>query len=398
MMKYTPATEINRRITKLQEFMQVQGMDGAIIVQNADLYYYSGTMQSSYLFIPAEGKPLLMVRRIFQRAREESPLENIQPLTSSKKLPELLAAVGFSGFKKLGFELDVLPYNNVGFFQQLFPGVELADISPVIRKQRAVKSPYEIEILKRVGQIHYEVFRRVPELLEEGIAEVELAGKIEAVARALGHQGFIRLRGFNQELFYGCCVSGADAAVAGFFDGPVSGQGLSPAYPQSGGQKRIARGEPVILDYLGVVDGYIVDQTRIFSLGPVSDKLRQAHRQALEIQQAMVDMAKPGTPCGQLHHLALDMAEKFGLADHFQGYRETQVKFVGHGVGLELDEMPVIAKGVQTLLEPGMVFALEPKFVFPGEGVVGIENTFVVTPHGLQRLTLNSDDLIEISK
>jgi len=397
-MKLTPSNEINRRINKLQEVLQVQGIDGAIIVQNADLFYYSGTMQSSHLFIPAKGKPVLLVRRIYQRAKEESPLENVLPLTSLKKLPEILAEMGYTGSGKLGLELDVLPYNNVAFYRQLFPGTVLVDISPAIRQQRAVKSPYEIDILKRVGQLHQEVFRRVPELIEEGITEVELAGKIEAVARAMGHQGFVRLRGFNQELFYGCCVSGSDAAIPGFFDGPVSGQGLSPAYPQSGGQKRIARGEPIILDYLGIVDGYIVDQTRIFSLGPVSDKLRQAHQRALDIQQAMVDAAKPGTPCGELYDLAVSMAEKFGLADHFQGYQETQVKFVGHGVGLELDELPVIAKGVKTLLEPGMVFALEPKFVFPGEGVVGIENTFAITSDGLERLTFNRDDLLEIYK
>ncbi|MDA8234661.1 MAG: Xaa-Pro peptidase family protein [Clostridia bacterium] len=392
----TPATEINQRITKLQEVMQLQGLDGAIIVQNIDLFYYTGTIQNSQLFIPAEGKPVLLVRRVYQRAKEESPLENIQPLTSLKKLPELLAGMGFTGLKKLGFELDVLPYNNVILYQQLFPGVELWDISPAIRNQRAVKSAYEIEILKRAGQIHYEVFRQVPEFLKAGITEVELAGKFEAVARAMGHQGLVRIRGFNQDLTYGCCVSGADAAVAGFFDGPVSGAGLSPAYPNGGGQKRIVRGQPVILDYSGIVDGYIVDQTRIFSVGPVSEKLRRAHREAVEIQEAIVEIAKPGTPCGELYDLAANMAEKCGLADHFQGYKENQVKFVGHGVGLELDEMPVIAKGVKTLLEPGMVFALEPKFVFPGEGVVGIENTFVVTPDGVERLTLNPDELVEI--
>jgi Xaa-Pro aminopeptidase len=107
----------------------------------------------------------------------------------------------------------------------------------------------------------------------------------------------------------------------------------------------------------------------------------------LDIQERIKTLATPGTPSGDLYTAAVEMAHQRGLGDNFMGVGDDRIRFIGHGVGLELDEFPFLAEGQQTELKAGMVVALEPKLIFPGKGVVGIENTHVVTPDGLEQLT-----------
>jgi Xaa-Pro aminopeptidase len=140
-----------------------------------------------------------------------------------------------------------------------------------------------------------------------------------------------------------------------------------------------------MVDYAANVEGYIADQTRIFSIGPLKQKLHQAYDATLKIQEAILREAKPGVRAGDLYDLAVRIANTFGGGAGFMGHPDP-VPFVGHGVGLELNELPLIGRSVETVLAPGMTFAMEPKFVIPGEGIVGIENTFLVTEGGLTKL------------
>lgn len=391
-MLYTPKDELDRRIGKFQAVMAARGLGGALIVQTADLYYFSGTAQNAHLYIPAEGQPVLMVRKSFTRAREESPLETVVHLTSIKKLPEILAETGHDISGVLGLEMDVLPTAIYMLYQKVFTGTQFVDVSPLIRQTRQLKSEYEIELLRVSGRKMNEVFQAIPNMIREGMTEIELASKVEEMARAAGHMGYISLRAFNQAPFFGQLMSGWTGAVPSAFDGATGGPGLTPFFPQGGGYKTIARGEPILIDYVGIWDGYIIDETRIYSLGPLPDKLVQAMETALQIQAAVIERLKPGVNGSDLHQLALDMAQTAGLAGNFMGYGNDQARFIGHGVGLELDELPVIAKGLDTIMEAGMVFALEPKFVFPGEGVVGIENTFALHDSGVEKLTITPDE------
>lgn len=390
-MRYTPLSELESRVSRLQKLMKEKNIDGAIIVQNADLFYFSGTVQRSHIFIPVEGKPVLMVKKSYDRAKQESALENIIPLKSMKELPEKVSFFYKGKLKRIGFELDVIPANLYFYYEKLFDTSEIVDISPLIREVRAVKSPYELEIIKDAAKLNQTLFSHVREFLHEGITEVELAGKLESVYRKEGHQCYIRMRGFNQETVYGNLTSGYNMSVPSFFDGPIGGRGLNPSFPQSAGFKKICRDEPVIVDYVGVYDGYMVDQTRIFCIGKLPEKLIRAYNVALEIQELIKEKAKPGISCAVLYELAIKAAQNNGLEEHFMGYSE-RVNFIGHGVGIELDELPVIARGVNKPLKEGMVLALEPKFVFP-EGAVGIENTFVVRENGLELLTIYDESI-----
>ena len=206
------------------------------------------------------------------------------------------------------------------------------------------------------------------------------------MARSLGHQGVIRMRGFNQEMFYGQLLTGASGEVASFLDTPLAGTGLSPAVAQGVSFRRIGRGDPIVFDFVTVRDGYTADFTRMFVLGTLDERLEEAYDVALRIQEAVAARARPGVRCRELYETALEMAEAAGLGGSFMGHGEGQVRFIGHGVGLELDELPVLSPN-DLALEEGMVFALEPKFVLPGLGAIGIENTWLVTPDAPEVLT-----------
>ena len=238
------------------------------------------------------------------------------------------------------------------------------------------------------------MYAAVGDIIKEGMTEVEFAGLLEAHYRKNGHQGLVRIRSFNNDIFYGHIMSGPNVAVPSCNFGPTGGPGLSPSMPQGAGSKIIKRHEPINIDYVGVVDSYMVDQSRIFFLGEPPERFLKIHSVALAIQDALIEQGRPGTRAEHLYDIGVRMAAEAGLTEGFMGYPHP-VPFVGHGVGLELDELPVIGKNSPYVLQEGMVMALEPKFILPGEGLAGIENSFVVTENGLEKLT-KFDDAIQI--
>ena len=391
MESYTPQEELQQRIGKLQERMQQKSLAGALILQRADLFYFSGTGQNGHLFIPASGEPTLLVKKSLDRAKDESALNTTIPYSGTEQLKDLVTSQ-IPENSAIGVEADVLPAALYFRYQKIFTGYQLVDLSGEIRQIRAVKSAYEINLLRQAAAVGKKVFDYAREIIRPGMSEVELAGGLEMQARRLGHQGTVRMRGFNQELYFGHVMSGDNAAAASFFDGPTGGSGLNPSYPQGAGIRTINKNEPILVDFVTVIGGYMVDQTRIFCLGNPASKLLEAYSLAVEIKKSLAVKGKAGICGSALYDQAFAMAEQAGLDKHFMGCPEP-VSFVGHGVGIELDEMPVIARGFKVTLEKGMVFALEPKFIFPGAGTVGIEDTFVVGADNLEQLTICSDQL-----
>jgi Xaa-Pro aminopeptidase len=391
---FTPREELYGRIARFQKRLRAGNIAGALIVQNADLFYYSGTCQDAHLFIPAQGEPLLMVKRSYDRTLKESALDNITAVLSMGDIQRGITGI-LKGKCRVGLEMDVLPANLFFRYKELLEPMEIVDVSEIIREIRMIKTPYEIERLKETASLSTDMFREVPNMLREGMTELELASRIECFLRKNGHQGALRVRVFNQEAFMGHLMSGWNSAFPSFFNGATGGTGLNPSFPQGAGFKEIGRNEPVLVDYAVVVNGYMVDHTRIFSIGTLSDKLLRAHRTSLEIKQKMIEVTSPGTQGSDLFNIANSIAESSGFADQYMGYG-SGVNFIGHGIGLELDELPVIAKNYQIVLQAGMVFALEPKFVFPGEGAVGVEDTYVLKESGLEQLTGTDDEIKEI--
>ena len=396
---FVPRSEIEERIGRFQTGLRQAGIDLALIVQNADLFYLTGTLQQGQLLVPTTGEPLFLVRKDPERARLESAISDIRPVASLRELPGAVAAMGIAPEAVVGMELDVMPVNLFRRYEGLFRGAGIRDCSPIVRQVRSVKSEYERALIREAAGIVDRGFRAGAEALRPGMTELELSAICEAAMREAGNSN-VRVRAFNEDWPFGNVSAGPSAALAGYTGNPLAGEGVSPAAGQGSGWRPIGRGEPVVVDLVGFAGGYLADQTRIISLGPVASDLAEAHRLCQGVQELLRQTARAGAACGEVYKTANDwMTEQLqsaGLDAYFMGAPNNQAPYVGHGVGLELDELPVLARGFKTLLEPDQVIACEPKLVFPGRGVVGVENTWRVTAGGLEKLTVSPDELLEL--
>ncbi len=388
----TPSSESARRLEILRAGLAGQRLDGALLLQAVDVLWVSGTRQNAALWVPVEGEPLLLVRKSLERARAESPLPRVVPFPASRDLGGVLGPS-----RRLGLTLDTVPVAVQQFWTRALPGVEWSDVSGLVRQSRSVKSPWELERMRETARLLSGVFREVPSFLRPGMREVDLAAEIEVRMRRAGNEGSPRVRGFNQEFFMGLAIAGGAATAASYFDGPVTGRGLSPSSPVGASLDVIGRDVPVLLDYTAIQGGYVTDMSRIAVCGRLAPEIERAFRVARDIQEELASALSPGAVPSQLFAVAQRRADEAGLGDRFMGPPGAQARFVGHGIGLELDELPVLAPGFDAPMLLGQTVAIEPKFVFPGKGAVGIENTWAVGERGGERLTALPDDLIVVN-
>ena len=375
-----PKSEIDARIRKLQS--QMGDLTGALLFQSADVCYFSGTAQEGLVYIPRDSLAVVMIRKSLPRAVQETPLE-VLPL---KSLKSLKADLGMPPRPVIGLELDVLPSNNYFRLAKVLEGARFVDISEKIKHIRSVKSDFEISLMREAARIVDAGIGSIPEHLKEGMMEIELAAHVEGIMRSMGHQGTIHFRRFNHIVPLGHLMAGPNAAVPSFVASPTGGQGVSLLNPQGPGIRKIRRNEPILADFGGVYNGYTVDETRIFAMGRLPHELVDGHRAALEIQDALARELRAGKAGRDLFNLSEALGEQLGYKDHLGGPPDNKCGFVGHGVGLELDEFPVLGP-TDHLIQEKMTVAVEPKMIYPGVGVVGVEDTFLVTKDGGQRLT-----------
>jgi len=391
----TPRDEIERRLDALRSALAGDGLQAALIVQHTDLAYFSGTNQQAHLVVPVTGDAVLLVRRVLERARAESPLDRIEPLRSLGGLAAALAAAGVEEGAAIGLELDVLPARLYLGYARRLTGHELGDCSPAVRRVRARKSDWELARMRAASEQVRRAAEAVPALLQPGVSESQVQLEVERALRLAGHQGQLRFRGFNQEMHYGQVLAGPSGAVPGYSDSPLCGPGPNPVLGKGPDGHILAPGDPVIADLVGGHEGWLADQTRTFAVGRIDADLRAAHDCAASILRSVEAEIRPGTPASSLYDLAEAMAADAGLEEHFMGAGPQRVRFLGHGVGMEIDELPVLAPGFDEPLETGNVIAVEPKFVFPGRGAVGIENMYAVTADGFETMTTAPEELIE---
>ena len=393
---HTPQSEIDQRIEKIRNRLEENNIGAALLVQRADLLYFAGSVQEAHLYIPVDEEPIFMVFKSLDRAMAESSLSRIVPLASPRAVPEFLDQYGYKVPPVIGMELDVLPANLFFSYQKVFEEKNLVDISHLIRLVRAIKSPYEIDLMRRAAERSDQVAACVPALLREGMTELELAGKVEAEARKRGHQGTVRMRYWGAEVFYGHLMAGPSGAVPSFPRSPTGGSGASPAVAQGPGFRPIQRHEPVLVDYVFALNGYYSDHTRIFSIGEPADEMMAAHSAMLDVQALIKKEAKPGVKSGDIYELAIERTRTLGYDKYFMGVGDQRIRFVGHGIGVELDEYPFLASGQTLELQENMIVAVEPKLIFPGRGVVGIENTHRVTDNGLEQFGRFQDEIFVV--
>ncbi|MDR1858297.1 MAG: Xaa-Pro peptidase family protein [Treponema sp.] len=393
----------------LQELLQRRGRfitlmndrfprwDSAIIMENVNQYYFTGTIQDGILIIQRDGKFTYAVRRSLERALAESPLPE-QEIVGISTYRDLAQAQG----RNLGetyIEGDTMPTVTRERLSRYFTMSGAGFLDSLVRTVRSVKSPYEIAAIRESGEAHRKLLEeRVPALLREGMTELEFIGEMTREMYSLGFQGIARFHQFQIDITIGQVGFGTNSLTPTWFDGPGGSLGNGPWAPFSGDPRRkLRRGEPVFVDCPFGLRGYHSDKTQVYFFGDeVPGKFLEAHRFCADIQKRLVQMIKPGEIPSKIYETIMASIPA-GDMERFMGVNPGhRVKFLGHGVGLNIDDFPVIAGGFGDPLEENMVIALEPKCAVPGIGMAGVEDTYLVGQQGGECLTGGGWDIIVV--
>ena len=378
--------EMALRISRIANRMKTQGIDAILVSDNANLYYTSGRVFSGYTYITADGVATYFVRRPVGLQGE-----NVKYIRKPEQIAEMLQEKP----AVLGLELDVTPYGIVERLMKVFAGAKIANGSVIMRQARAVTTDFEIGKIRESGVHHDMAYSRIPRIYKGGMTDVELQVEIERVLRNEGCLGLFRVSGGSMELFMGNLLTGDNADNPTPYDFAMGGAGLDASLPVGCNGSEIVPGLTVMVDMCGNFTGYMTDMTRVFYVGRLDDTARKAHELSIAIHYRLAKEFHAGCEAKKMYEVAVAMVEEAGLSDYFMGHTQ-KAGFIGHGVGIEVNELPVLAPRSRDVLEEGNVIAIEPKFVIPHVGAVGIENTYLVRKDGLECLTKSPEDISEL--
>lgn len=382
--------ELKLRRDKIRYLMAQKGIDAALIACNVNLLYTYGEIVNGYLYLPLHSPALLFAKR-----PNNLTGEHIFSIRKPEQIVDLLKENGLPMPAKLMLEGSELSYAEYMRLSALFPEAEVVNGTSIIREARSIKTPMEIEFFRRSGKLHARAYSKIPEVYRPGMTDRELSIEVERLMRLEGCLGIFRIFGRSMEIFMGSVLTGDNAAAPSPYDFALGGKGLDPSLPVGMNGTQLKEGQSVMVDIGGNFYGYMCDMSRVFSIGKLGDEAYAAHQVCLEVQEKIASVAAPGVLCEDLYNMAIDIVTRAGFADRFMGISQ-QARFIGHGIGLEINEAPVLAPRMKQELQPGMVFALEPKIVLPQVGPVGIENSWFVTESGIEKLTVCNEDIIEL--
>lgn len=385
-----PREEASLRIDRLHKAMAGAGIDGLLVADNADIFYLTGRVYAGFAYIPAGTAPLWFVRRPV-----ELEGDGVVYIRKPEDMASHIVAAGLAMPRRLGLELDILSFNQAERLRSVFPGAECVDTTPMMRAMRAVKTDFEVEQMRLSGLKHEQVYRKIPKLYRVGMTDVELQVEIERISRLEGCLGVFRISGQSMEIYMGNVLAGRNADVPAPYDFAMGGRGLDPSIPGGAAGEEIKEHNAVMVDLNGNFTGYMTDMTRVFAVGSLPQAAVDAHQCSIDICRAFEREARPGVEARTLYEMCADMARERGLERYFMGHRQ-HAGFVGHGVGIEVNEWPVIAPRSRQILERNNTIALEPKFVIPEVGAVGIENTYVIEDTGARSLTNAPEEIVQL--
>ena len=386
--------EYEKRISLLKQGMYQRGIDLALLFHSIDVYYFSGTGTYSILAVPLKGEPVLLVRTGLDRAWKDCWLER-KNIISSQGMETLKILVReMPGVRVIGIEKDTLTASFVERLSSLLPENQFQDISPTVLDVRRVKSEREIALMREAARISMAGFRRCEEVLTEGMTEVEIQSEIEIVQRMAGSDG--GLIGRAAPPGFGIIAAGPNSFEMSGAYISMSGIGLSNAHPDGPSRRRIRNGDMVVVDKVTSFQGYLADEGRTYVMGRADDQLRKYFEVVRQMLQACLEAIQPGALASNVYHAAKRVAAESGCLEYFMAHGQYGIEYIGHGIGLEVDEPPLITPNSTQILEPGMVIAIEPKLIIPGWGGVDLEDTVVITSQGNELLSQTRRDLIEI--
>lgn len=381
--------DLDLRIKRLQAELQKQGADACILSTNVNIFYLSGCIYGGYLYVPAEGQVIHFVKR-----PQDINLENKIDIRKPEQIKEELDKRGISP-KVILLETDSLPYNECQRIIASLDTDKILNASVLLRNLRSIKTDFELTQVKECAQQHVAVYKLIPSIYKKGMTDVQLQIEIEKLMRQHGSLGIFRSYGENMDIYMGSLLVGENAETPSPFDFALGGGGINPVLPLGASGIDIKEGQTIMVDMAGNYSPWMTDMTRVFSVGKTSELAYKAHQVSIEIHEYARSNAKEGTSCAELYNKSIEIVEKNKLEAYFMGTKQ-QAKFVGHGVGLEINEPPVLTPRSKELLQQNTVFALEPKFVIPNVGAVGIENTYLVTNSGIDNLTILEENIIEL--
>lgn len=394
MNEKTPASELKQRMTSFCKNMDDQNPDWqmVLIFSKINLLYFTGNMSEGMLIIERDKSATYWVRRSYERALLESEFPDIKPMNSYRDAATLYPKIP----KEVYLETEFVPLAMFNRVQKHFPFEAFKALDFQLSMTRAIKSAWELNFMEKAGEIHRRVLEeRTPSLLREGMSEADLAAELYEVMVKEGHQGTARFAMHDTEIVVAQLGFGTNSLVPTNFDGPGGNRGLNAAVPSLGSRDRkLKKGDLVFVDMGVGVNGYHSDKTMTYMFGAtLPEEVQRTHQQCVEIQNRIAEMLKPGNIPETIYETIMEsLSPEF--KQNFMGFGDRQARFLGHGIGLTVDELPVLTKGFKMPIQENMVFAIEPKKGIDGIGMVGIENSFIVTPDGGRSITGTNPGLI----
>ena len=378
------------RQQRVQKAIRKAGIDGILLSTDANIYYMTGLVFSGYYYLPADDAPIFFVKR-----PDGLSGERIFSIRKPEQITDIFMSNGWAIPQNILLETDEVSYNEFMRLRNVFMFRKINNASMFMRSIRMVKTPWEIGQLRLSASRHAATYSHIPECYRSGMTDILFQAEIEHQMRLHGSVGAFRAFGPNMNIFMGSLLAGENAETPSPYDFALGGGGQTALYPIGANGTVLKEGMSIMVDMAGNYTDYLTDMTRIYSLGRLPELAYKAHQVSMEIQNEVENIAKPGVACADLYNLAYSIVEKEGLAKYFMGTKQ-QAKFVGHGIGLEINEPPVLTPRSKEVLEQNMTIALEPKFVIPRVGAVGVENSFLVTKTGLEKLTVFEENIIPL--
>ncbi|MHA1979261.1 MAG: M24 family metallopeptidase, partial [Candidatus Hodarchaeales archaeon] len=333
-----PKMEMERRHSRLRRFLSKSEISGILLFSNVEVFYYTGIGLEGGLFFPQEGDPVHLVKRNLELATEYS---FISMTIQFGRLSQIFETLKISKRAKIGLELDILPYSYVEILRIQNSELNFVNISPGLRELRAVKTNYEIVQIETAAKLVDQSFEYCQKVASPETTEIELAAKLDKWLLNNGHHGYITTRSFNSPLLNFSYVISKSSSTLNIHFTPISGWGLSLKYPFGPSNQKIGR-DPFFVDTCGNFNGYISDTTRTFVLGQFDAETKHQIEALQQIKQLLMKELKPSANLGDVYTKSLDLAKELKISGNFMGEAEDKVKFLGHGVGLELDELPIL--------------------------------------------------------
>jgi len=392
-LEQMPLKEITERVARLRVQLDkfCPGASGLLVFSRLSLYYLSGAWANGLVYVPMEGEPVLLCRRGAERSRLDSPLTNIVEYKSYAQIPGLLHEVGISLGAQVAVEMNGLSWSMGELLRSRLPELDFVSGDMALHWTRAVKTSWELAKMEVAGHRHHQALvKTLPQHISLGMTEYEIAVAVWSAFFEHGHQGMMRMQNSGEEIFLGHVAVGDSGNYPSVFNGPLGLRGAHPSMLFMGYHGKIwQKNEPLVIDCGFCLEGYNTDKTQIYWAKPqvVPDEAKKAQDFCTQVQEMVAKKLVPGVLPSDLYRESLVMAEQAGLGAGFMGLDSNRVGFLGHGIGLAIDEWPVLAPSFDRPLQENMVLAIEPKVGIRGLGMVGVENTFVVTDQGGRCLT-----------